>query len=227
MTEIPKWKVWLSYLTELHIESAPSELNPHLYVSLKQGRLQLCTARAVYSFADLYSNFSRSFKLTKFDQVSGPKVLLLGLGLGSVPYMLETKFGQNFEYTAIELDESVIYLANKYVLKYLNSPFEVREADAHNYVMQCTEKYDLIIMDVFLEDIIPASFEQVAYLEQLKACLNPGGVLYYNRLAQNRIDKKTSMDFYKKKFEQVFPEAACLDVRGNYMLISDASILKD
>ena len=48
----PRWKQWLSYLFEMHIESAASEYNPHLYVSMKQGRYQLCTANAIYSYED-------------------------------------------------------------------------------------------------------------------------------------------------------------------------------
>ncbi|MCB0640999.1 MAG: methyltransferase domain-containing protein [Phaeodactylibacter sp.] len=227
MSDIPNWKVWLSYLSEIHIESAPSEWNPHLYVSMKRGRLQLSTARAVYSFSDLYSNFRRSFKQTNFAALPGQEVLLLGLGLGSVPYMLETVFGRQFRYTAVEIDDSVIYLANKYVLQQLESPIEIIETNAYTYVEQCDRQFDLIIMDVFLDDIIPASFQKMDYLQSLKRLLRPGGALYYNRLAQTREDKKLSMDFYKQKFQPVFPNAVCLDVQGNYMLISDEAVLED
>ncbi|MEL6944963.1 MAG: hypothetical protein AAFO82_20090, partial [Bacteroidota bacterium] len=51
---IPRWKRWWSYLSEIHIESAPNEINPHLYVSLRNGRYQLSTANAIYSYEDLY-----------------------------------------------------------------------------------------------------------------------------------------------------------------------------
>ncbi len=75
---IPRWKYWLSHFMELHIESAPSELNPHLYVSLTRGRLQLCTANAIYSFEDLYDNFSKTFDLFKEEFVPKEEVLILG-----------------------------------------------------------------------------------------------------------------------------------------------------
>ena len=52
----PLWKRWLSYLFEIHVESTSSDYNPHLHVSLNNGRYQLSTANAIYSFEDLYDN---------------------------------------------------------------------------------------------------------------------------------------------------------------------------
>ena len=85
----PFWKKILSYFFEFHIESAPSEINPHLYVSLNRGRYQLSTANAIYSFEDLYDNFFDAFKKVNLDQYPIKNVLVLGLGLGSIPLMLE------------------------------------------------------------------------------------------------------------------------------------------
>ena len=87
--KIPKWKKWLSYLMEWHIESAPSPINPHLYVSLKKGRYQLCTANAVYSYDELYNNFSDLFPQLKIEQLPGQRILVLGFGLGSIPLIIE------------------------------------------------------------------------------------------------------------------------------------------
>ncbi|MEL7021873.1 MAG: hypothetical protein AAGK47_09700, partial [Bacteroidota bacterium] len=101
---VPTWKKWLSYLTEIHIESAPSEINPHLYVSLRRGRYQLCTANAIYSYEDLYSNFYKAFEQVNLHKIKGDRVLILGYGMGSIPYILEKKMNYDFNYTAIEID---------------------------------------------------------------------------------------------------------------------------
>lgn len=222
----PWWKICLSYLFELHIESAASDYNPHLYVSLKHGRYQLSTAHAVYSYGDLYSNFSRTFEALDLDRLPLRKVLLLGLGLGSIPLMLEQRFHRQCDFTAVEVDEAVLYLANKYVLPDLQSAVTLIEADALAFVEQCRETFDLICMDVFLDDTIPREFEQSSFLVNLRALLAPGGVLLYNRLAATAKDKRRSLHFYEQNFLPVFPHATLLDVRGNYMLISDRSALK-
>lgn len=222
----PLWKNWLSYLFEWHIESSASEYNPHLYVSLKQGRYQLCTAHAVYSFADLYSNFGDTFKL--LDWVSNPveKVLVLGLGLGSVPLLLEQHLGTDFHCTAIEIDEAVIGLAAKYGLPDLNAPIEVICADAQAYLAQSTEHFDLICMDIFLDDKVPPFFEGAAFLQSLKERLAPDGILLYNRLAATPPDTKATEAFYHDSFLSTFPQGEYLPLSGNWMLVNRPGLFR-
>jgi len=215
----PFWKKIISYLTELHIESAPSDINPHLYVSLNNGRYQLCTANAIYSYEDLYDNYSEAFKKIEIDKRKIENVLILGFGLGSIPFMLEKKFNKKYHYTAIEIDESVIYLATKYALPEINSSIQMICTDAFAYVMQCQEQFDIICMDVFLDDIIPEEFEAEDFLNNLKRLITKDGLLLYNRLANTPEDLKATQTFFKEKFQPVFPDGKYLEVRGNWMLL--------
>ena len=139
----------MSYFFEFHIESAPSEINPHLYVSLSRGRYQLSTANAIYSFEDLYDNFFDAFKQIDLDKYPIKNVLVLGLGLGSIPLMLEKNFGKKYNYTAVEIDESVIYLSSKYALPQLKSNIQMICADAFAFVMQTEQKFDLICIHFY------------------------------------------------------------------------------
>ena len=217
--QIPFWKYYLSYLFEFHIESAPSEINPHLYVSLTRGRYQLSTANAVYSYADLYDNFLSAFQKIKIETLVIEDVLLLGFGLGSIPYMLEKKFDKTFRYTAVEIDENVLYLANKYVLPELKAPINFVPNDAAIFVSYCQEQFDLICMDIFLDDEIPAYFESETYLLQLKALLKPNGVLLFNKLALREDDKERCKAFLPL-FLKVFPNGTFLDVNGNWIFLN-------
>ena len=214
------WKNILSFLTEIHIESAPSEINPHLYVSLRNARYQLCTANAIYSYADLYDNFYKVFKQIPFEKYAFQKVLILGFGLGSIPWMLEKNFKQAFNYTAVEVDESVVYLANKYVLDELESPIQLICTNAQAFVAQWQERFDLICMDIFLDDIIPDSFQTTAFLEQLQSLLTKEGLLLYNCLAANKDDRAKTKTFFETSFSTVFPKANYLDVTSNWILLN-------
>lgn len=221
MTE-PAWKKYLSYLLELHIESASSEYNPHLYVSLRKGRYQLSTANAVYSFGDLYSNFSRTFDRWNWQQHPVNNVLLLGLGLGSIPVILEQTHQQDCHYTAVEIDEAIVDMAYRYVLKGLDSAVEMIVADAAIAVQQLPQKsYDLICVDIFDDDVVPKVFEQTEFLQSARALLQSNGVLLFNRLAANPEDWEASHRFYDETFRAVFPQSHCLDVGGNFILVSD------
>ncbi|MCH2081008.1 MAG: fused MFS/spermidine synthase [Saprospiraceae bacterium] len=214
------WKKALSHLFEIHIESAPSDLNPHLYVSLRKGRYQLCTANAIYSYADLYDNFYNAFTAVDFEKEQIKDVLILGFGLGSIPWMLEKNFSRNFHYTAIEADEAIIYLANKYTLDELSSSIQLICADAFAFVFQSEEQFDLICMDIFLDDIIPEHFKDIDYLEALKARLSPNGILMFNCLSVNAKDKELTKAFFENIFARVFPEATYLDVKSNWILLN-------
>lgn len=220
------WKRLLSYVFEQHIESTSSEHNPHLYVSLVKGRYQLCTANAIYSYEDLYDNFTEAFKQIDLDAFPVKRVLVLGFGLASVPLILEKRHAKDYEYIGIEIDEEVIYLASKYVIPSLSSPIQLIAADAFHYVPQCQESFDMVIVDLFLDDLIPERFEQEDFLEQLKQLIKPSGMLLYNRLAYNEGDIAKSQHFYDTSFKKVFPDAHYLDVRGNWMLLNRRDFLK-
>ena len=224
---IPRWKILLSYLFEIHVESASSDFNPHLYVSLKRGRFQLSSAHAVYSFGDLYTNFARTFKQWNWESYPIDEVLVLGLGLGSIPVILEQSHGQDCQFTAVEIDEEVVDLAYRYVLEDLKSPIQMIVTDAAIAVQQLPdEAYDLICVDIFDDDKVPPVFEEADFLENSKCLLRPGGVLLFNRLAATPEDRKLSQAFFDHVFKSVFPNAYCLDLGGNFMLVSDGAAIK-
>lgn len=223
MEAVPSWKIWLSYLLELHVESASSDYNPYLYVSLRKGRYQLSTANAVYSFGDLYTNFARTFARWNWEKYPSEDVLILGLGLGSIPMMLEQTYQRSCHITAVEIDEVVLELAERYVLSRLQNPQEMIVANAAIAVQQLPENsYDLLCIDIFEDDTVPEVFETETFLEQAKILLRPNGILLFNRLADNREDERLSKHFFETSFLKVFPQGRCLDVGGNFMLISQA-----
>ncbi len=190
-------------------------------MSLRKGRYQLSTANAVYSYADLYTNFKQAFEKINLDQRQIEDVLVLGFGLGSIPYLLEKTFKKKYHYTAVEIDENVLYLANKYALDEIASPISLLPTDAAIFVSYCQERFDLICMDVFLDDEIPTYFETEDYLEQLKVLLNPEGILLFNKLALTEEDV-TKCEAFLPIFKKTFPQATYIDVQGNWIFVNRA-----
>ena len=91
----PLWKRILSYEYEVHIESATSIYNDELNVLLVKGQYQLVTPEAIYSYGNRYDNFFKAFEQIDLNKEAIESVLLLGLGLGSIPFMLENYFKKN------------------------------------------------------------------------------------------------------------------------------------
>lgn len=214
----PRWKYWLSHLTELHIESAESELNPDLKLGLRKGRLCLSTPNAIYSYGDLYDNFSKTFRRIQLEKHDISEVLILGFGLGSIPFMLEKKFQKSYRYTGVEADETIVHWASKYVIPSLSSPVEIRFADALFFAEVCEQKFDLICMDIFLDNMVPKEFETTDFLRNLKSMLNENGLLLFNRMTFRTADKDYTKAFFEEKFVAVFPNAYIIDLGGNWML---------
>lgn len=219
---IPAWKYWLSYLTEVMLEETSSTYNPVLEVSLKRGQFALSTANAIYSYGDRYVNFSRTFDRMHWASLPGQEVLLLGLGLGSIPYMLEKNYRQAFYYTAIDIDEVVIGLADKYLLANLKSNIQSICADAEIFVaVSPDETYDLICVDLFSDDQIPEPFKQADFQDELARILSPGGLVLYNCLAFTPQDRAASELFFNTVFLAAFPQACMIPLDNNLILASD------
>ncbi|MEO0734680.1 MAG: fused MFS/spermidine synthase [Bacteroidota bacterium] len=225
-TKIPRHRRWLSYLYEQILETASSEHNAYLQVSLVHGRLQLVAEEAIYSFGDYYLNFRKLFERLDFTQL--PKranVLVLGLGLGSIPELLERHIGLDYDYVAVEIDPVIIELAADYSLPALHSSIEIQEADALQFLRVDQRRYDLICIDVFQDATIPVHLNGDEFLELVRDALAPGGAVVYNRLADTAANRSQARAYYSGAFCRFFPGATLYDSGGNFMLLNEKRFL--
>ena len=226
MKKIPRYRHWLSYLTEQVLETASSEHNDYLHVSLVSGRLQLVAEDAIYSFGDYYLNFRKVFERFDFERLPlRANVLILGLGLGSIPELLEKYIGVEYNYVAVEIDPVIIELAADYSLPALASPIEVVQADALAFLQLDARRYDLICVDVFQDATIPEHLCGPEFLTLLQDSLTPGGAVIYNRLADTLANRTAAKAYYEDHFQKAFPEGWLMNTGGNYMLISDGEFI--
>ena len=214
----PWYKILLSYLTDVEIEETSSLLNPKLIVYLSRGRIKLCTANAIYSEADHYYNFTEIFEEIKISRLKIPHTLVLGLGLGSIPFMLEKIFHVETEYKLIELDPIVIDLFNQYVRDDLSSTMSIIHMDAFEFMTTNSQKYDLICVDIFIDRTTPIIFEHFEFLNALKYSLNNNGTLIFNRLLENNPDKVSNKGF-DDLFKSLFPNRYIQNVKFNEMYV--------
>ncbi len=216
----PLWKRIKSYFVDVHIESSSSVFNEELDVLLVKGEYQLVTPEAIYSYGNRYDNFFQAFKHIDIASFDIENVLILGLGLGSIPYMLERYFKRDYSYTAVEIDEDIIYLASKYVINDLESEISTVCTDALHFVNVDEGKYDFVAMDVFVSDYIPEEFETEAFLRSLSFRISDDGLLLFNRLYLFERDKKKTKAYFENVFLKVFPQGRYLEINGNWILLN-------
>jgi SAM-dependent methyltransferase len=213
------WKVWFSYLVDIPLERADTPQNPRLELCLRKGQFCLSTENAIYSYGLKYDNFRLFFERFDWSRIpADAKVLLLGFGMGSVPLLLEKRFGRRFSYLGLELDPVISNWAHRYILPLLQSPVQLETGDARAYVMDCRRKFDLVVVDIFLDDKVPPAFSQPDFLSDVKKVLKPDGLLLFNRLYQLEEDRQETTEFMEKVFKTAFPGATAVTVGGNQIL---------
>lgn len=221
---------WLSksksYLSEIPLESVSSEISKNLHVSLVKGRLQLSTDQVIYSWEDLYLNFKKSVGQLDWKKFQPQKILILGLGLGAVIQIVEKKSKRPLQITAVEIDENILYLVKKYSSVKFKSPVEYILGDAYAFILQNKQKFDLILFDIFIDDKIPPQFETLAFTKKLAQALTPSGLMLYNRIAMEPNQIMSNMEYFDLAYSKVFPSATFLEIKTNWILVSNKHLLK-
>ena len=215
------FKKALSFIWDIQVDYRSSDINGDLIVYLTKGRYQLCTAHAIYSFEDRYDNFGNIFRYhIDFDALPGNKVLILGLGLGSIPILLDQLRPGAWDFTAVEIDEEICTLAYEYGYPKITSPIQTIIGDAFNFVRTGTEQYDLICIDLFIDDVLPDSCNSSEFLTMVQDSLSPNGAVIANTLAFSEEHRIFSRKFYDDHFSKVFTDATLIHTHLNYMLVS-------
>lgn len=210
----------LSYFYDIPIEKKHSEYSGTLEVSLHRGEWKLSTFNAIYSFGKHYTSFRGAFKQLDIQQFPAQNILLLGVGLGSIVRLLK-KHPTIKEISAVDIDPSIIQLAQKYWpdtdSKFKTSFYAVdavRWLKAH----PAEAKYDLILSDIFIDDQTPENMLTHQFLNLLKDRLSTNGLLIYSKLQFTEEQKKANA-LFDKTFSGVFPSGFTLHAQYNKMYI--------
>ncbi|MBK9108956.1 MAG: fused MFS/spermidine synthase [Saprospiraceae bacterium] len=211
------WKL-LSYIVDIPIEQLSSEFNPTIHLFLSCGEFKLVSDTAIYSYGLKYEHFVAAFKKIKIESKNPKSILILGLGTGSIPQMLQSKFNIQANFDFVEKDPEIIFLFEKYQDYIFTGQFKCYCEDGLDFLKNSRKKYDLICMDIFEDSTIPKKFESKDFLELLKANLNVSGILLYNRLHDNSENQKKNNDFLVP-FSQIFPRHLVFKHDYNWILI--------
>lgn len=206
-----------SYIVDIPIEQRESQFSGQVEVTLRQGQYMLSTRNAIYSFGKKYTSFDTAFKQLNIDTHPIFSVLVLGVGLGSVIDLLE-KHTDIQRIVAIDADEVIIELAQKYLQSNLKSKVQFICADAAEFVKENKDKFDAVLFDVFIDDKTPLPFIQPDFLEQLRKCVNKNGLLIYSKI-DDSIHSKIENKQFENRFTTVFRESFSIDANGNKMYV--------
>jgi predicted TPR repeat methyltransferase len=172
----------LSFLFPLVIFKDKSTCNDVLEIQLMDGKKVLNSKNANYSFGSLHQVFQYAFKqfLPRLTNVNN--VLILGFGAGSVYNILRKDYQYKGNITGVEIDEKVIQWAYKYFnLPENDNKLNIVTDDVEHFIYYTNSKYDLIIVDVYKDLIIPEGVLSPQFFKHLSQnLLNSDGQIIFN-----------------------------------------------
>lgn len=155
-----------------------SEINGTLEVTYINGKKVLDSENANYSFGSLQKILE--FGLTKVDLKSVVNILVLGMGGGSVIHSLRNRFEYSKNIVAVEIDPEIIKLAKKEFGISTSANLQIIEGDAFRFAKTSEEKFQLIIIDLFIDLNVPPIFYGKEFCENVSKLLEKGGSIIFN-----------------------------------------------
>ena len=107
------------------------------------------------------------------------RVLILGLGAGSIPLYLQRALPEAV-IDSVELDPGVIDISRKYFGLRETKTFHLIESDARVFLNRHAGPYDLIFVDAFTGSYIPFHLMTKEFYQLVRSRLTPNGVAAFN-----------------------------------------------
>ena len=164
-----------------------SEYSGPLEITISQGHKVLDTAHANYSYGSLQRVLAYGLRFAQPETAA--QVLVLGLGGGSIVQTLRQTPSFAGAITAIELDPVIIQLADEEFNIRPDAKLDIVCADAFAWVATApAQKFDLVIIDLFLDLALPAELSTSGFWSCIWQLLAPGGHILLNTLtAENAL----------------------------------------
>lgn len=182
------------------VEEGRTILGQKYEVNYENGVKVLNSENANYSFGSLHQ-----IMLKGIDEIlknhKPQSVLILGLGAGSILSIMKKKFKWPYTFKAVEIDADMVRLGQMHFAESQSDNGEILVSDANTAIYQLENaSFDLIVDDVFWDNIIPDFCKTKDYLQRNKELLKQGGVYLRNTMDTASMDHKT----YEQALATVF-----------------------
>ena len=127
----------------------------------------------------------------------------MGLAADSVVETLVEEVQFRGQIHGIDIDPEVIAIGRQYFHLDKIKNLQIFLCDAQDYIKTTRVKYDLVIVDIFQDDQMPAFLFAPAFFSQLKEILNKKGVILFNTIVKTKAEvqrNKNFIEFFSDQF---------------------------
>lgn len=192
----------LSYLIPINIHKQNSDINKSLEITWNNGKLVLDSKNTNYSYGSLQRALKKGLRFIGFERIKKfDTVLVLGVAGGSVIKTLREEIKFNGKIIGVELDKNVLELANRYFKLNEIENLELIHDDAFEFVLKTKEKYDLIIIDIFQDTMMPNFLFEDFFINRINSLLHLNGFILFNTMVLTEKDRERNK-LYRSKFKE-------------------------
>jgi len=189
-----------SYFIPVNVYKKNSSVSKTLEVTWNNGQLVLDSKHTNYSYGSLQRILRKGLKYIGYERIRNfESVLVLGVAGGSVIKTLVDEIKFNGKITGVEIDESIIQIANEYFKLDSIPNLELVIDDAFEFVLKTKLTYDLIIIDIFQDTKMPNFLFEDFFINRINSLLNLNGFILFNTMVINDQQAQRNLN-YKSKF---------------------------
>lgn len=190
-------KKLLSYFIPINVFQQKSNISQTLEVTWIDGELVLDSKNTNYSYGSLQRILRKGLKFIGFERIKTmDHILVLGVAGGSVIKTLVNEINFEGKITGVEIDNSVITIANEYFHLDQIKNLEIIIDDAFEFVLKTKKKYDVVIIDVFQDTKMPNFLFETFFINRICYLLQPKGFILFNTIVLNGKQKQLNLDFF-------------------------------
>jgi spermidine synthase len=149
--------------------------------------------------------YSRYTSLGFTFRADAKKMLLIGLGGGSIPKKLNKEF-PNMEIDAVELDPEVIKLAKDHFNIKEGKQLRLHAQDGRLFLTRTQNQYDIIMLDAYFTDAMPFHLATKQFFELAQKKLTPNGIVVANLISAVTGPSGKIARAFARTLRQVYPQ---------------------
>ncbi|WP_318640534.1 spermidine synthase [Flavobacterium ardleyense] len=195
---------FLSYLVPINILKVKSDFSKTLEVTYNNGELVIDSLNTNYSYGSLQRILAKGLRFIGKEKIQKMNhILILGIAGGSVIKTLKNEFEYQNKITGVEIDPNIIDLANKYFQLDEIQNLEIIITDAFEFVLRSSTQYDLVIIDIFQDTVMPSFLFEKYFIEKIEDLTATNGYILFNTMILNDEHQKRN-DQYVLKYDDAF-----------------------
>jgi spermidine synthase len=134
------------------------------------------------------------------------KMLIVGLGGGSIPKKIQKEF-PNIEIDAVEIDPEVIKMAKEFFNVKETNNLHIHAQDGRLFLTRTPNQYDIILLDAYFTDAMPFHLTTKEFFELAQKKLTPNGIIVANLISAVTGPSGRIARAFVRTQRQIFPQA--------------------